>query len=118
MGYDPDAKTFRITPQIEIAVGAFFLGIGTAGPPLELPRMLVAALACALVSFAGRFVGALALVAVVFCAWWQHGQFRLTSLVAAALLGIAAHFLYGRPRAATIIMALSAAVGLAFLFLG
>lgn len=58
------------------------------------------------------------MVAVIGCAYLQHNQFRLTSLFAAAALGILAHFLYRRPRAATVIMALSAVAGIAFLFLG
>jgi uncharacterized membrane protein YjjB (DUF3815 family) len=107
-----------MTPQLEIAIAAFFLAIGTAGPPLELPRILIAALLCLVVWRAGKFVGAIAMIAVIACAYLQHNQFRLTSLAAATLLGILAHFFYRRPRATTVIMAVSALTGLAFLFLG
>ena len=107
-----------MTPQLEIAIAAFFLAIGTAGPPLELPRMLFAALVCVAVWRAGKFVGSIAMIAVIACAFLQHNQFRVTSLVAAAVLGILAHLFYRRPRATTAIMALSAITGLAFLFLG
>ena len=107
-----------MTPQLEIAIAAFFLAIGTAGPPLELPRMLIAALVCVAVWRAGKFVGSIAMIAVIAGAFLQHNQFRLTSLAAGALLGILAHFFYRRRRATTAIMALSAITGLAFLFLG
>ena len=107
-----------MTPQLEIAIGAFFLAVGTAGPPLELPRVLLALVICAALSRTGKFIGSLALVATIVCAWLQHGQFRLTSLFAAAALGILAHLFYRSGRAATIIMAISALTGLAFLFLG
>ncbi len=107
-----------MTPQLEIAIAAFFLAIGTAGPPLELLRIFIAALLCVVVWRSGKFVGSVAMVAVIACAYLQHNQFRLTSLVAAAVLGILAHFFYRRPRATTVIMAISAVTGLAFLFLG
>jgi hypothetical protein len=107
-----------MTPQLEIAIAAFFLAIGTAGPPLELPHILIAALVCVVVWRSGKFVGSLAMLAVIACAYLQHNQFRVTSLVAAALLGILVHFFYRRPRATTVIMALSAITGLGFLFLG
>lgn len=107
-----------MTPQLEIAIAAFFLAIGTAGTPLELPRMLIAAVLCLAVWRSGKFVGALAMIAVIACAYLQHNQFRITSLVAGAILGILAHFFYRRPRAATAIMAISAIAGLGFLFLG
>ncbi len=107
-----------MTPQLEIAIAAFFLAIGTAGPPLELPRMLIAAVVCLAVWRSGKFVGSIAMIAVIAGAYVQHNQFRLTSLVAAALLGILAHFFYRRARVTTVIMALCAITGLAFLFLG
>ena len=107
-----------MTPQLEIAIAAFFLAIGTAGPPLELPRIVIAALLCAVVWRSGKFVGSVAMLAVILGAYLQHNQFRLTSLFAAAGLGILAHFFYRRPRATTIIMAISAVTGLALLFLG
>jgi len=105
-------------PQLEIAIAAFFLAVGTAGPPLELARIAGAALFCAVVWRSGRFVGALAMAAVILGAWWQHGQFRVTTLVAAAALGVIAHLFYRRPRATTAVMAAGAAAGIAFLFLG
>jgi hypothetical protein len=107
-----------MTPQLEIAIAAFFLGIGTAGTPLEFLRIVIAALLCAVVWRSGKFVGSVAMIAVIACAYLQHNQFRVTSLVAAAVLGILTHFGYRRPRAATAIMAISAVTGLAFLFLG
>ena len=118
MGHDPHAKAFRLTPQIEIAIGAFFLAIGSAGPPLELPRIALAVLVCAALSLSGRFIGALTMVAVIACSWLQHGEFRMTSLIGAAALGVAAHFFYRRPRAATLSMAVAAVGGLTLLFLG
>lgn len=107
-----------MTPQLEIAIAALFLAAGTAGTPLELPRILLAAVLCLAVWRSGRFVGAIAMVAVIAGAYLQHNQFRLTSLFAAAALGILAHFLYRRERAAAVIMGLSAVAGLGFLFLG
>ena len=118
MGHDPDAKNVRVTPQLEIAIAAFFLAVGTAGPPLELPRVLIAALVCLVVWRSGKFVGSVAMLAVIVCSYLQHDQFRLTSLFAATTLGVLAHFFYRRPRAATAIMALGAVTGIAFLFLG
>ena len=58
------------------------------------------------------------MLAVIAGAYLQHNSFRITSLVSAAVLGICTHFLYRRPRATTVIMAISAVAGLAFLFLG
>ncbi len=106
-----------MTPQLEIAIAAFFLAIGTAGTPLELPRILIAALLCAVVWRSGKFVGSVAMIAVIACSYLQHNQFRLTSLIAAAALGILAHLFYRRPRATTVIMAISAIAGIAFFFL-
>lgn len=107
-----------MTPQLEIAIAALFLAIGTAGTPLELPRILIAAVLCIVVWRSGKFVGSVAMIAVIAGAYLQHNQFRVTSLVAAAVLGILAHFFYRHSRAATVIMAISALTGVAFLFLG
>lgn len=107
-----------MTPQLEIAIAAFALAIGTAGMPFAPLRMLVAALICIVVWRSGKFVGSLAMLAVIACSYLQHDKFRLTSLVAAALLGILAHFLYRRPRATTAIMAVAVLAGAALLFLG
>jgi hypothetical protein len=107
-----------MTAQLEIAIAAFFLAIGTAGAPLELPRILIAALLALAVWRSGKFVGSVAMIAVIACAYLQHDQFRITSLIAGAILGILAHFFYRRPRASTVIMAISAIAGLGFLFLG
>lgn len=107
-----------MSAQLEIAIAAFFLAIGTAGPPLELPRIALSAVLCAIVWRSGKFVGGLSMLAVIGCAWLQHGHVRITSLVAAALLGILAHLFYRRPRAATAIMGFGAVTGIAFLFLG
>ena len=107
-----------MTPQLEIAIAAFFLAIGTAGAPLEFLRILIAALLCVVVWRSGKFVGSVAMIAVIACAYLQHDRFRITSLVAAGVLGVLAHSFYRRPRAATAIMAVSAVAGLAFLFLG
>jgi len=105
-------------PRYEIAIAAFFLAVGVAGPPLEPLRILAALLVCAAVAFSGRYVAAASLVAVVAGGWLQHQQFRLTLLAAAALLGIAVRFWGAAPRAASAIAAASALTGLAFLFLG
>ncbi len=105
-----------MTPQLEIAIAAFFLAIGTAGVPLQPLRIAIAALLCLAVWRSGKFVGSLAMLAVIACSYLQHNTFRLTSLIAAALLGVLAHFLYRRQYASTAIMAISVVVGLAFLF--
>jgi hypothetical protein len=118
VGFDPDAKDVRVTPQLEIAIGAFFLAVGTAGPPLELPRILLCAVLSVIVWRSGRFVGSVAMLAVIAGSWLQHNQLRLTSLFAGAAIGILAHFFYKKARAATAIMALSAIAAIAFLFLG
>lgn len=116
MGHDLDAKDARMTPQLEIAISAFVLSIGTAGIPLAPLRMLLAALICVVVWRSGKFVGSLAMLAVIACAYLQHNTFRITSLVAAAILGILAHFLYRKQRATTAIMVISVLTGLGFLF--
>jgi hypothetical protein len=107
-----------MTARVEIAIAAFFLAVGTAGPPLEPLRILGALVVCAAVALGTRFMAAIALVAVVLAGWLQHGQLRLTLLAAAALLGIVVRFWGSSPRAATVICAVSAATGLAWLFLG
>jgi len=106
-----------VTPQLEVAIAAFVLAIGTAGMPLQPLRIVIAAVLCLAVWRSGRFVGSVAMLAVIACSYLQHEKFRLTSLVAAALLGILVHFLYGRERATTVIAAVSVIAGLALLFL-
>lgn len=105
-----------MSPQLEIAVAAFFLAVGSAGPPLEAPRILLAALLGAIVWRSGKFVGSVAMLAVIAGGWLQHDQFRLTTLFAGAALGVLAHLFYRRERATTAIMAIAAAGGLALLF--
>ncbi len=107
-----------MTPQIEISIAAFFLAVGMAGTPLEAIGIFAAAVICALVTRSGKFVGALAMVATIAGGYLQHHEFRLSLLIAATALGVAAHLLYRRPRATTALMALSAVTGLAFLFFG
>lgn len=118
MGYGANAQGAAMTPQLEIAVGVFFLAIGSAGPPLEPLRIALAALLCVAVWRSGRFAGALAMLVTIAGGFLQHGQFRLTTLFAAAIVGIATHFFYRRPRAATAIMGVSAVAGIALLFFG
>lgn len=108
----------QLDPHFEIAIGSLFLAIGLAGPPLELPRILLALLLAILVWRSGKFIGALAMMAVIGGGFAQHEHFRLAILIGGALMGIAAHGFYKRPRAATIVMTLSAVVGTAYLFLG
>jgi hypothetical protein len=108
----------QITPQIEIALGTVFLMIGLAGPPLEGWRILIALALAAVVSRSGKFVGGVAMLATIAGGYAQHQELRVSLLVGGALVGIAAHGLHKRPRAATIIMAMSAVVGTAYLFVG
>ena len=107
-----------IVARIEIAIAAFFLAIGCAGPPLEALRMVYALLICAVIVRAGRFVGAIAMVATGIAGWLQHGQLRLTLLASATLLGIIAHVTRTHPQRASAIAAIGAVVGLALLFFG
>ncbi len=116
MGHHPHAKDVRVTAQLEIAIAAFVLAIGTAGVPVEPVRMVIAAILCLAVWRSGRFVGSVAMLAVIACAYLQHDRFRITSLVAAALLGIVAHFVYRRKHAPAAVMAVSVLLGLSFLF--
>ena len=108
----------QITPQLEIAVGTFFLAVGLAGPPLEPLRILAALALAVLVWRSGKFVGGVAMLATIVGGYAQHQQLRVSVLIAGAIMGVAAHMLYKRPRAATVLMALSAVAGTAFLFLG
>lgn len=107
-----------MTAAAEIAVATFFLAVGAAGPPLEPLRILLAAVVCAAVWRAGRFVGAIAMAATILAGWLQHGELRLSLLATGTALGAAAHFLYRRPRAATALMAIGAIAGLGLLFFG
>jgi hypothetical protein len=108
----------QLDPHLEIAIGTVFLAIGLAGPPLEPLRILLSFLLGVAVWRAGKFVGAISLLAVVAGGFAQHQHFRIAVIVGAAAIGVAAHFSYKNPRAATIIMAASAVVGTAYLFLG
>ena len=108
----------QLDPHLEIAIGTVFLAVGLAGPPLEPLRILLSLLLALAVWRAGKFVGAIALLAVVAGGFAQHEHFRIAVLIGAAAIGVAAHFLYRRPRAATVLMATSAVAGTAYLFLG
>jgi hypothetical protein len=107
-----------MTARIEIAIAAFFLAVGIAGPPLDPLRIAGALVICAAVAFSTRFIAATAFVAVVLAGWLQHGHYRIALLVAAALLGVVVRFWGTTPRAASIICAASAVTGLVWLFLG
>lgn len=107
-----------MTARIEIALGAFFLAVGIAGPPLDPLRIAGALAICAAAALGTRFIAAITFVAVVLAGWLQHTHFRIALLVAAALLGIAVRFWGTSPRGATIICAASAVTGVVWLFLG
>jgi hypothetical protein len=108
----------RLDPHLEIAIGTVFLAVGLAGPPLEPLRILLSLLLAVMVWRAGKFVGALSLLAVVAGGFAQHEHFRIAVLIGAAAIGVTAHFFHKRPRVATIVMAVSAVAGTAYLFLG
>jgi len=107
-----------VSARVEIAIAAFFLAIGVAGPPLEPLRIFGALVVCGAVALSTRFIAATSFIAVILCGWLQHGHLRITLLAAASLLGIAVRFWGRGPRGATIICALCAVTGVAFLFLG
>ncbi|HVA29251.1 MAG TPA: hypothetical protein VNF68_13805 [Candidatus Baltobacteraceae bacterium] len=107
-----------MSARIEIAIAAFFLAVGVAGPPLEPVRILVALLVCAAGAYNARFMAATSFLAVILAGWLQHGQLRLALLACAALLGIAVRLWGTMPRAVSIIAAASALLGMAWLFLG
>jgi hypothetical protein len=118
MGHDTHAQGAVVSANAQIAVAAFCLAIGIAGPPLEPLRILGAVVLCGAVSLGGRFVAAAALLAVIAAGWLQHNQFRIALLAAAAILGIVVRFWGSSPRAAAAIMGLAAVAGTAWLFLG
>ncbi|MDQ2865362.1 MAG: hypothetical protein M3R51_03995 [Candidatus Eremiobacteraeota bacterium] len=105
--------------RYEIAIAAFFAGVGFAGMPLEPLRMLLAAALCtAAVLFARRFMAASALAATLAAGYAQHGQLRIVLLAAAALVGLSTLLVASRPRAAVIFAVISAVVSSAFLLRG
>ncbi len=108
----------QLTPQVEIAFGTVFLMIGLAGPPLEGWRILIALVLATIVARSGKFVGGVAMLATIVGGYAQHQELRVALLVGAALVGVASHFGYRRPRAATTIAAASAVAGTAWLFFG
>jgi len=91
--------------RIEIAIAAFFLAVGMAGPPLDPLRIIGALVICATIALGRRFIAASAFVAVVLSGWLQHGHLRLTLLGSAAVLGIAVRLWGHSPRAVSIIAA-------------
>ena len=88
-----------------------------AGLPLEPLRMLGAMAICAVVAVNTRFAGALAMLAVIFGGWLQHGVFRITLVAAAALLGICIR-LRPTPRAAIAILVTATVTALTFAVVG
>ncbi len=108
-----------MTERVEIAVGALFLGVGLAGMPLEPLPILASILLCAVVAvIGGRFIAAGALIATVAVGFLQHHEFRISLLIAAAFVGLFARYAEARPRAATVLAAACAILGVGFLFLG
>ncbi len=107
-----------MSARVEIAIAAFFLAVGVAGPPLEPIRILIALLVCAAGAYSARFIAATSFLAVILAGWLQHGQLRIALLICAALLGIAVRLWGSIPRAASIVAAMSALLGTAWLFLG
>ena len=108
----------RSLARLELAGAAFFLGVGLAGLPLEPLRLLAALLVCGAIVYSGKFIAAAALVATIAAGWLQHGELRLTLLVAAALLGIAVRFTSTHAKTTTALAAACAVIGAAFLFRG
>ncbi len=86
--------------------------------PLEPLRVVLAIAICAVLLLLGRFVAPGALAATLVAGWIQHGQFRITLLVAAAIVGALARYVQSRPKAATALMAAGAIIGTGFLLFG
>ena len=104
-----------MTSQLQVAIGAFVLSIGMAGPPLSALPIVYAAIIAAVISRSGKFVGAVAMGGTIVAGYLQHREFRLTLLIAAAILGAASHLFYRNARAAMIIAIAATVSGLAFL---
>lgn len=100
------------------SLSAFCLAIGTAGVPLEPLRIIAAAILCYALAFSGKYIAAASLVAVIVAGWLQHGQFRVTLLAGAAILGLVIRLFANSDRARLTIAAMSAVTGAVFLFLG
>ena len=106
-----------MTQNREIALAAFVLAVGLAGRPFDPLHIIGAAVLCGALVFSRKFIAAAAFLAVILAGWLQHGEFRITVLVAAAALGLAVRFAGATARGRTVIAILSVATGLAMAML-
>lgn len=87
--------------RVQICAAAFVVGVALAGLPLSPLGILEALAVCAVAAaVSGRFIAGTALLATLASGWLQHHQFRITLMVASALIGIVARYaeLRSKPR--------------------